>query len=113
MHHKFCLTLDLKDDPNLIKEYEDRHSAVWPEVLQSIKDSGIKDMEIYRHSNRLVMIIEADESFSFEKKKLLDENNAKVQEWEELMWKYQKPLPNSREGEKWMIMNQIFKLREI
>ena len=45
---RYCLTLDLKDDPELIAEYEAYHQAVWTEVLQSIKESGIVDMEIYR-----------------------------------------------------------------
>ena len=43
---RYCLTLDLKNDPQLIKEYEEYHQAVWPEIIASIKDSGISNMEI-------------------------------------------------------------------
>lgn len=107
---KFCLALDLIDDPQLIAEYENYHQNIWPEVRQSILDSGILNMEIYRVQNRLMMIIEADEYFSFEAKNEADKNNPKVQEWEELMWKFQQQLPNSKAGEKWQLMDKIFSL---
>ena len=47
MKRRFCLTLDLKDDPKLIAEYKRYHEKIWPEITRSIKDSGIEDMEIY------------------------------------------------------------------
>ena len=50
---RYCLALDLKDDAALIKEYEEYHQKVWPEILKSIKDSGIKEMEIYRILKRI------------------------------------------------------------
>lgn len=108
----FCLTLDLKNDPTLIEEYEQHHKHVWPEVLQSIKDSGIENMEIYRLSNRLFMIMQVDDTFSFEKKAAMDASNPKVQEWEKLMWKYQQALPVAKPGEKWLLMDKIFSLNE-
>ncbi|MBS1976985.1 MAG: L-rhamnose mutarotase [Bacteroidetes bacterium] len=108
---RHCLALDLKDDPQLIREYEAWHKRVWPEIVESIKDSGITSMEIYRVANRLFMIIEADESFSFETKAALDASNPKVQEWEKLMWKYQQAIPGSTPGEKWRRMERIFELR--
>lgn len=107
---KFCLALDLIDDPELIAEYEKYHQNVWPEVKQSILNSGITNMEIYRVQNRLFMIVEADENFSFEAKNEADKNNSKVQEWEELMWKFQQQLSNSKPGEKWQLMDKIFSL---
>lgn len=107
---KFCLALDLIDDPELIAEYENYHKNIWPEVRQSILDSGITNMEIYRVQNRLFMIIEAEDSFSFEAKNDLDQNNPKVQEWEELMWKFQHQLPHSKAEEKWRLMDRIFSL---
>ncbi|WP_295673676.1 L-rhamnose mutarotase [uncultured Mucilaginibacter sp.] len=107
---KYCLTLDLKDDPALIAEYEKYHVAIWPEIHQSITGSGITNMEIYRYDNRLFMIMEVDDTFSFEKKGVADAANPKVQEWETLMWKYQQPLKNALKGEKWVLMNKIFQL---
>lgn len=107
---RYCLATDLKNDPQLIKEYEHWHQNVWPEIKRSIQEAGITDMEIYRLENRLFMIMDTDDSFSFERKDAMDEANQKVQEWEELMWKFQQPLPWAKKGEKWMLMEKIFKL---
>lgn len=110
MTRRFCLTLDLKDDSSLIAEYKRHHEHVWPEVLASLRNSGIKDAEIYLLGPRLFMILEVDDSFSFEAKSKADAENEKVREWEELMWKFQKPLPQASPGEKWLQMERIFKL---
>jgi L-rhamnose mutarotase len=107
---QYCLALDLKDDPALIAEYEAYHRAVWPEVLESIRLSGIERLDIYRWGNRLCMLLEADENFSFEAKAASDADNQKVQEWENLMWNYQQSLPGAKPGEKWQLMNKIFEL---
>lgn len=105
---KHCLALDLKDDPDLIATYEEHHRNVWPSVLDSLSNSGITTMEIYRVSNRLFMIIEVKDNFSFAEKAKMDQGNSKVQEWEELMWNYQQALPVAKPGEKWLSMDKIF-----
>ena len=110
MSKRYCLALDLKSDPQLIAEYKRQHERIWPEITESIKSAGIRDMEIYLLGTRLFMVIEADEQFSFEKKANLDANNPKVQAWEELMWKFQQALPEAHAGEKWLVMERIFKL---
>lgn len=107
---RHCLTLDLADDPKLIAEYMRYHENVWPEIVASIRASGIRNLEIYLLGTRLFMILEADEDFSFEKKNAADRSNPKVQQWEELMWKFQRPLPQAKPGEKWLLMERIFKL---
>lgn len=109
---RYCLALDLIDDPLLINEYEKWHQDVWPEIKQSILSSGIASMQIYRAGNRLFMIMETKEGFSFEAKGKADAENPKVQEWEQLMWKFQQPLPFAKPGEKWLLMDKIFELQE-
>lgn len=108
---RYCLTLDLKDDAKLIAEYEAYHQNVWSEILASIKDSGIIAMQIYRLQTRLMMIMETEEDFSFDEKAKMDDSNAKVQEWENLMWNYQQALPMAKKGEKWMLMDMIFEVK--
>jgi len=107
---RYCLALDLLNDVELINEYKKYHEKVWPEIIASIKKAGIKELEIYLVSNRLFMILEANDSFTFEKKSRFDAENPKVQEWETLMWKYQQALPCANKGEKWILMDQIFQL---
>ena len=110
MSRRFCFTLDLKDDPALISEYRKYHEKIWPEITQGLKDSGIEDLEIYLLGTRMFMIMEVNESFSFEKKAKADQQNPRVQAWEQLMWRFQRALPEAKPGEKWLRMERIFKL---
>lgn len=111
MNQRYCLALDLKDDPGLIAEYEAHHRAVWPEVVASIRQSGIVSMEIYRLRTRLVMLMEVDETFSFERKAAADAANPAVQAWEALMWKYQDAVPGGPPGAKWQVLDRRSKMR--
>jgi L-rhamnose mutarotase len=108
---RYCLALDLKNDPALIAEYERYHEAVWPEVLQSIRDAGVLSMEIYRVENRLFLIMETDDAFSFDRKGQMDAANPHVQQWETLMWTYQQALPTAAPGQKWIPAKKIFDLK--
>lgn len=109
---KYCLALDLIDNEKLIAEYDHFHKSenVWPEIKASISNSGITNMEIFRTGNRLFMIMETDDSFSFDRKSQMDANDEKIHQWEKLMWKFQQRLPWAKEGEKWVLMEQIFGL---
>jgi len=107
---KYFLALDLKTDPVLIAEYKKYHEKIWPEITTSLIESGIETAEIYCVGNRLTMVIEVNDTFSFERKSELDANNTKVQDWETLMWKYQQALPMAKKGEKWMLMEKIYQL---
>ncbi len=109
---KYYLACDLKDDPALIEKYKEYHAPgnAWPEITKSIKDAGIVDMQIYLTGNRLCMMMEVDDSFDPIKKAQMDAGNPKVQEWETLMDTFQLRLPWAKNDEKWIMMEQIFKL---
>ena len=109
MSRRFCFTIDLKDDPVLIAEYKKYHEKIWPEITESLKDSGIEDLEIYLLGSRMFMIMEVKESFSFEKKAKAYDQNPNVQAWEQLMWRFQQALPGTKPDEKWLRMERIFK----
>ena len=109
---RYCLALDLKNDPLLISKYIDYHKEVWPEISSSIRENGIIDMQIYNFANRLFMIIETEDDFSFEKKNKRDSHNPFVIKWEEIMSKFQKPISISDSGEKWMLMEKIYELEK-
>ena len=110
---RYYLALDLKDDPKLIAEYEDHHKRVSEEILKSIKDSGIERMELFRAGNRMFMIMEVKDSFSFEAKERMDQSNPLVHKWETLMWKYQQALPFAKPGEKWVLMKKFFDTKNL
>lgn len=104
---RHCFALDLKNDPVLIEEYLEHHRHVWPEVIASFHEAGVLAVELYRVGTRLVMLFETDESFSLERKAEID-SQPRIQQWEQLMSKYQQPLPEAGPGQKWVPMERIF-----
>lgn len=106
--------LDLRDDESAIAEYERWHQPqfIWPEILASIRESGIESMDIYRAGNRLVMVMETGPDFDARAKSLADASNPLVQAWERLMWTFQQPVPFAKEGEKWVPMTSLFSLND-
>ena len=110
MNRRWCLALDLKNDPALIAEYCRLHEKIWPEIAASIRNAGITGMEIWRTGNRLFMVMETNAAFDGAAKAVADAANPKVQEWEQLMWRFQVPLPWADPGQKWVPMERIFDL---
>ena len=104
---RHCFALDLRDDAALIAEYEARHApgAIWPEVIAHIRATGVERMEIWRTGDRMVMIAETAEDYP----RAVPAPPA-IEQWEELMWAFQKPLPHAAEGEKWVAMQPVFTL---
>lgn len=107
---RHCLALDLKDDPALIEEYKRHHECVWPEIRQHLTAAGVEDMQIYALGTRLFMVMDVTPEFTFEGMASLAAGNPKVQEWEELMWRFQAPTPWTPQGLKWVPMERIFHL---
>lgn len=105
---KYTLILDLKKEQNLIDEYEKYHKNVPQDIQQSLKDAGIFSMEIHRFRNRLVMNLEVEDNFSFERKAELDLKNPAVQAWEKTMWNFQDSIPGAPENVKWVLTEKIF-----
>ena len=111
---QFCLTLDLRDDEELIREYEQYHKPgnTWPEVITSIRESGILDMQIYRTGTQLIMVMTVDETFSFEDKALRDKQNPRVMDWERLMTRFQHANADASADDKWCELRNIFDLSQ-
>jgi L-rhamnose mutarotase len=109
---RHCLTLDLKKNEAAIAEYKRYHLKVWPEVKQSLLDAGVLAMEIYLLGTRMFMVMDVDDTFSLSAKAAADAVNAKVQEWETIMRRFQQQLPEARHDQWWMVMEKIFSLDE-
>ena len=108
---EFALTINLKDDPQLIEEYKAYHRDVWPEVLECITSIGITKMNIYLLGRRMVMVMEAPDDFDpatgFAQ---LDGMNPRYEEWQRLMDGYQERVPEAKENEHWALMERVFEL---
>ncbi len=109
---RYCLTLDLQDDPEKIAEYKRHHEKIWPEVKASLFDSGVTDMEIYLIGTRMFMIMDVAEGFSFERKAAMDSANPKVLEWEALMGNFQAVPAGADSVRRWAVMEKVFDLKE-
>ena len=109
---RYCLTLDLQNDPAKIAEYKRHHETIWPEVRDSLFHSGVRDMEIYLTGTHLFMIMDTSDDFSFEKKAAMDSANPKVLEWETLMANFQAVPPGADPVKRWTLMDKVFDLKE-
>lgn len=107
---RFILFLDLKNDSEMIREYEKYHESIPTEIQESILASGIESMKMFRFEDRLCMEILANDEFTFAKKSEMDTNNPAVKVWENLMSNYQKTIHGTPEGTKWVLAQPIFSL---
>jgi len=111
---RLYFALDLKNDPVLIAEYESWHrpARIWPEILDALCAAGVADLEIFRCGDRLTMVMEVPDEFSAADQAALGTASQRVRDWEELMWRFQRPLSFAAVGEKWVPMKKVFSLKE-
>ena len=109
---QYALALDLKDDPQLIAEYEQYHRQVWPEVLAAIRHVGIEEMQIFRTANRMFMLMQTSDDYDPQRAAAYFESDAKSQQWEQLMDKFQQRLVGAPANEKWVPMDCCFQLSQ-
>ena len=114
MTERICLALDLIDDAALIAEYERWHSVgnTPPAVIQSIRDAGIANMEIFRAGERLFMIMNVDETYDAGAKARADAANPAVVEWIARMGRLQRPIPAAGPDGTWIEMKRVFRLTD-
>lgn len=107
---RYCQTLELYDDKELIEAYVAEHAHVWEEVKAGIREVGITDMQIYIDGNRLFMIMDTTDDFDMERDYARLATLPRQAEWEAHMAKFQKAAPGASSQEKWKLMKRIFKL---
>ena len=112
IHKRYCKTLTLKNDAQLIEEYKEAHSMgkAWPEITQGMKDIGITDMEIYLTDNRLFMIMETTPDFDHDNAFAKLANMPRQSEWEASMAKFQNTDADAAADAKWQLMERIYKM---
>jgi L-rhamnose mutarotase len=112
---RYCQTLDLRDDPQLIAEYRRRHQQenAWPEILQGIKEVGILEMEIYILGTRLFMIVETPLDFDWDSAMARLATLPRQQEWEDYMSVFQLVKKGCTSAQKWQPMERMFHLYDM
>ncbi|MDD4514507.1 L-rhamnose mutarotase [Massilibacteroides sp.] len=111
---RYCQTLELKNDPQLIEEYVKRHSELhhWPEIVEGIRSVGILEMEIYLLGTTLFMIVETPLDFEWERAFNKLAELPRQSEWETYMSIFQQADSTATSSEKWTLMDRIFHLYE-
>jgi len=111
-YKRYCKTLQLEDDSELIEKYKKAHGIgqIWPEIRQGMKEVGILDMEIYLHGNTLFMIMDTVADFDHEKAFKELGKKPRQGEWEAHMSQFQKNSADASADEKWQLMERIFEL---
>lgn len=107
---RYCQTMMLKDDADLIKEYKRRHMPenVWQEIPRGMKEVGILQMEIYIHERTLFMIVETPLDFDWDTAFGRLATLERQQEWEDYMANFQLAEPGAASAEKWKLMERMF-----
>ena len=108
---RYCQTLELRDEPEMIEKYVDAHAHVWPEVQEGIREVGILDMQIYRLGTRLFMIMDTVDEFDFAKDNARLATLPRQAEWEAYVAQFQCCDPGAASTEKWQLMDKIFQLQ--
>lgn len=109
---RYCQTLKLRSDPELIAGYVREHQRVWPEIKAGIREVGILDMQIYLCVDLLFMIVDTVDEFDWEKDNARLAGLPRQAEWEAYMAKFQLTEPGLASGEKWKRMRRIFGLED-
>lgn len=109
---RYCQTLDLKNDPDLIARYVEAHSRYksWPEIRAGIREVGILEMEIYILGNRLFMIVDTPLDFDWETAMTRLATLPRQAEWENYVAIFQACKEGSTSDEKWQMMERMFYL---
>ena len=105
---RYCQTLTLVDNPEMIEKYVEAHKHVWPEVIQGQREVGIVDMQIYRHDRNLFMIMDTVDDFNFERDMARLATLPRQAEWEAYVSQFQGCKADARSDEKWQMMDRIF-----
>lgn len=106
---RYCQTLELRDDPELIEKYVEAHAHVWPEIIEGQRQVGILDMQIYRLGRRLFMIMDTEDDFDFDRDNARLATLPRQAEWEAYVSRFQGCDPSAPSTEKWQLMELIFK----
>jgi L-rhamnose mutarotase len=109
--NRHVLTINLREDPAAIAAYRRHHAQVWPEVTDSLRRAGVRQMDIYLLGRRLVMIVELEDGLDVNQTFASHRaSNARVAEWEALMKGLQEPVAAAGPGDWWAIMEPVFHL---
>lgn len=105
------LSANLSGNPQLQKEYMYHHATQfqkWPEITRGFCNASFQQLLLYRNDKQLMLVISIPKGESLDKlNPKTTENNPRVNEWNELMKKYQQGIAGTKPGETWVLLQPI------
>ena len=93
--------------PDKLEEYVRLHAAVWPEVLDRLHASGIRNYTIYLHDGWLFSHFEhVGDDYAADMAAIAAHDVTR--QWWELTDPCQERLPGTPDGEQWTAMTEVF-----
>lgn len=105
---RYCQTLQIVDDEEMIFKYIEAHANVWPEIIEGQRKVGILDMQIYHKGNILFMICDTVDDFDWKRDMERLSKLPRQAEWEAYVSQFQGCSADARSDEKWQMMERIF-----
>ncbi len=105
---RFAMTVLLKDDPEIIRQYEEYHAHPWPAVIEGTRRCGMRRIFIYRYGRQLFMFMETEKTFDLDRDMPRFMDDPKAREWEELMRRFQEQVPGAPPGSTWVQMKAVY-----
>ncbi|KAI1452618.1 rhamnose mutarotase [Annulohypoxylon moriforme] len=107
----------VKLKPEFVGKYKEVHAAVWPEVLQQIKDCNIQDYSIY-HDHGTGILFATFKYVGYDYKADMERMraNPKVREWWAMTDGFQESMvPGAKSSESgdpawWKVLEEVFYL---
>ena len=97
----------LRIKPDAIAEYEREHQRVWPELLDKLKEVGIRDYSVFRRGQDLTLVLRTED---FDKAWDELDKDPVNQRWQEFMGRLFEPVPDKLPGERFAMMQEVFYL---
>jgi len=104
---RFGTVIKLKPECEAL--YRQYRAAVWPEVLQKIRECNIENYSIFLKNDLLFAYFEyRGDDIKRDLEKMA--SDPKTQEWWAITGPMQQPLPDRKTGEWWATMDEVFHL---
>jgi L-rhamnose mutarotase len=94
-------------DPARLEEYKRHHAAVWPEVLEMIRQCNIRNYTIFHREGLLFAYFEYHgDDFAADMARMAAD--PATQRWWQVMMPMQQPVPGCPAGDWWTGMEEVF-----
>lgn len=105
---RYCFNLQVR--PELMAEYQERHRAVWPQMLAALRDTGWRNYSLFLRSDGLLIgYVEADDLRAAQAAMARTEVNAR---WQAEMARFFTGIDGRPPDEGFTLLTEVFHLED-